>query len=195
MKKNYLILVFVISAFFSVNKASAQIEPIVGQIAMFAGNFEPRGWYFCDGRTLSVQQNYVLFSIIGTMYGGDGVSTFKLPDLRQRVPVGQGLALGSKVMGEMAGSETTQILSYNMPIHTHQLMGSTATGNSNIPSNNLLADTSVLDKEYTSTGTGLTNMSPQAIGPAGGNVPISIMQPYLVINYIIAVEGVYPSRW
>ncbi|RED23663.1 microcystin-dependent protein [Flavobacterium cutihirudinis] len=197
MKKNYLILVFVISSFLSVNKVSAQDVPILGQITIFAGNFAPRGWALCNGQLLSIQQNTALFSILGTTYGGDGRTTFGLPDLRNRVPVGQGVAQNgeTKELGEVGGSTSTTILISNMPAHSHQLVGTTLAGNTNVPQNALHADTSVLDKEYTTDTSGAkVNMSPLAIGITGGSQPINIQQPYLGVNYIIATEGVFPQR-
>lgn len=197
MKKNYLILVFVISSFFSVNKVSAQTEPYVGQISMFAGNFAPRGWAFCNGQLMSVMQYQALFAILGTTYGGDGITTFALPNLQNRVPVGRGTGVDgiTKVLGQVGGSTNTTILISNMPAHNHRLIGTTNVGNSNVPKNALHADTSVLDKEYTTDTSGpKVDMDPSAIGISGGSQPINNEQPFVVINYIIAIDGVFPPR-
>lgn len=195
MKKNYLILLFTIFSLFSSKNVSAQSEPYVGQIMIFAGNFAPRGWAICDGSLLSVNQYNALYAILGTMYGGDGRSTFGLPDLRGRVPVGVGTGQGltTVVNGQMAGTETVTLTTANLPAHSHTLNGSTAAGNSNVPTSNFHADTSVLDKDYTSTAN-LVQMNPLSIGTTGSSSPVQIRQPYTGLIYCIAIEGVYPTR-
>lgn len=194
MKKNYLILVFVFFTFLNTTKVSAQTEPLLGQISIFAGNFAPSGWAFCNGQLMSIQQNVALFAILGTTYGGDGVTTFALPDLRGRVPLGpgQGPGLSNKYLGEMNGSEYVTLTIANLPSHNHQLKASTVAGTSNLPTSNFNANTSVLDKEY--AGSTDTVMNTAAIGNTGSNAPVPIQQPYLSINFIIAVQGVFPSR-
>lgn len=195
MKKNYFILLFVFTAFFSTNKASAQqIEVFLGQIIMFGGNYAPQGWALCNGQEISIQQNQALFAILGTTYGGDGVNTFGLPDLRSRVPVGQGQGPGltTRIVGEKGGTENTNILVSNLPPHTHSLNASTLAGNTNVPTGKYLANTSSLDKEYIDTTN--TTMHPTAVGVTGSGVPISIVQPYIGINYIISLNGVWPAR-
>lgn len=194
MKKNYFILLFVFTAFFSTNKASAQADPLVGQISMFAGTFAPRGWLFCNGQLLPIPQYSTLFSIIGTTYGGDGINNFALPDLRGRVPVGQGQGpgLSPRNLGETSGNENVTLTISNMPAHNHQLNASTAVGTSNVPTGNVLANTSVLDKEY--NGSPNTAMNNASIGISGSNAPVTIMQPFQTINFIIAIEGIYPPR-
>lgn len=173
-------------------------EPFIGEIIMFAGNFAPRGWAFCQGQLLSIAQNTALFSILGTTYGGNGQTTFGLPDFRGRVPVGQGTGpgLSSYVLGELSGVENTTILSSQMPPHTHvatvSLKASTAAANDTLPTNNYLADGNAYQ---TATD---TTMNPGAVtvsnSIAGGGQPISILQPFLCINFIIALEGIFPSR-
>ncbi|WP_165768055.1 phage tail protein [Flavobacterium plurextorum] len=194
MKKNYFILLFVFTAFFSTNKASAQADPLIGQISMFAGTFAPRGWLFCNGQLLPIPQYSTLFSIIGTTYGGDGINNFALPDLRGRVPVGQGQGpgLSPRNLGETSGNENVTLTISNMPAHNHQLNASTAVGTSNVPTGNVLANTSVLDKEY--NGSPNTAMNNASIGISGSNAPVTIMQPFQTINFIIAIEGIYPPR-
>jgi microcystin-dependent protein len=181
-------------------------EPFIGEIRMFAGNFAPRGWAFCDGQLLSIAQNTALFSILGTTYGGNGQTTFALPDLRGRVPVGpgQGPGLSSITPGESSGSESVTLLISNMPAHNHsvqaQLKGTStpaATGN---PSNAVFA----LSRSISPYANGSANppldldFNSNAVaaqsGVVGGSQPFSIRQPYLGVYYIIALEGIFPSR-
>lgn len=191
MKKILLIGLF---AILSMGKTYAQ-EGFIGEIRMFAGNFEPRGWAFCDGRILSIAQNTALFSILGTTYGGNGQTTFALPDFRSRVPVGagQGPGLSQVVLGEMAGAETVTLNVNQMPTHSHTVNAVTTEGNQSSPFGNLLADTKALDKEYSNANAN-TTMKASMIGPAGGNQPFSVLQPYTGMNYIICLEGIYPAR-
>ncbi len=170
-------------------------SPFLGMIAMFGFNFAPRGWAFCNGQILPIAQNTALFSLLGTTYGGNGQTTFALPDLRGRVPIGQfqGPGLSDYTLGQVAGSETVTLLSTQIPAHTHTLNGITQAGTSAVPTGNLPANTGALDKEYGIPGT-LTPMNAQAIGSTGGNQPHSNMQPYLAINYCIALQGIFPSR-
>jgi microcystin-dependent protein len=171
------------------------MEPFIGQIIMFGGNFAMRGFATCSGQLLSISQNSALFSILGTTYGGNGQNTFGLPDLRGRVAigVGQGPGLPNYGLGELSGTPTTTLTSQNMPQHTHSLNGVTETGNAPSPQNAYLASTGSLDPEYRATGT-LVQMAPQSVSIAGGNQPFSLMQPYLAITYLIALEGIFPSR-
>jgi microcystin-dependent protein len=194
MKQKHFILALVFVTFLSANKVTAQVDPLLGQISMFAGNFAPRGWALCDGQLLAISSNTALFSLLGTTYGGDGRTTFALPDLRGRAPIheGQGPGLSDKRLGQRGGAEQVILQVSNLPSHTHSLNASTATGTSNVPTGNVHADTSVFDKEYATTAN--TAMSGTAIGNTGGNIPVSIVQPYLTINYIIALQGVFPSR-
>jgi microcystin-dependent protein len=194
MKQKHFILVLVFVTFLSANKVTAQVDPLLGQISMFAGNFAPRGWALCDGRLLLISQYTQLYSVLGTTYGGDGRTTFALPDLRGRAPIheGQGPGLSDKRLGQRGGAEQVILQVSNLPSHTHSLNASTATGTSNVPTGNVHADTSVFDKEYATTAN--TAMSGTAIGNTGGNIPVSIVQPYLTINYIIALQGTFPSR-
>lgn len=191
MKKILLIGLF---AVLSMGKTYAQ-EAFIGEIKMFAGNFEPRGWAFCDGRLLSIAQNSALFSILGTTYGGNGQTTFALPDFRSRVAVGagQGPGLSQVFLGEMSGNETVTLNVNQMPAHSHTVNAVTTEGNQSSPSGNLLADTKILDKEYSNANAN-TMMKGSMINPVGGNQPFSILQPYTGMNYIICLEGIYPSR-
>ena len=178
----------------SFGKAKAQ-EGFIGEIRMFAGNFAPKDWAFCQGQLLSISQNTALFSILGTTYGGDGRSTFALPNLSGRVPVGvgQGAGLTNRQLGEMSGTETVTLTTAQMPAHNHTINAVTSEGNQNLPTNNLPANTKTLDKEYSDANAN-TTMKATMVNSTGGNQPFSIMQPSLGMNYIICVNGIYPSR-
>ena len=170
-------------------------EPFIGQIIQAGFNFAPRGYATCDGQLLSIAQNTALFSLLGTTFGGDGRVTFGLPDLRGRVPVhqGQGPGLTNRTMGEQSGSETVTLISAEMPMHNHLLNAFATAGDKAPPTGNVLAagDTNVTI--YTNVPPN-TQLNPQSIGLAGGNQPHNNMQPYLVINFCIAMEGIFPSR-
>jgi|SRR5690554_1713876 len=179
------------------------MEPFIGQIMMVGFNFAPKGWAFCDGRLLSIAQNTALFSLLGTTYGGDGVTTFALPDLRGRcaVGMGQGPGLSSYVQGQCAGTENVTLVQTQMPAHTHALMASTADGTTNIPTGAVIAANKIpIDRSTVVDGNAFvqsnpsTTMSPQSVGPSGGTQPHSNMQPYMAMNYVIALYGIYPSR-
>lgn len=168
-------------------------EPFIGEIRMFAGNFAPRGWQFCQGQLLSIAQNSALFSILGTTYGGNGMTTFALPDLRGRVPLGpgQGLGLSPRTLGEQGGVETVTLISTQIPAHTHALNASSATPTTADPGGALLPTGA---SRIYAGGAPSAQLSPTSIGVAGGSQPHQNMQPFLAMNYIIAVEGIYPSR-
>lgn len=167
-------------------------NPFVGEIRLFAGNFEPNGWAFCDGRLLAIAENVVLFQLLGTTYGGDGVQTFALPDLRGRVPVHQGPGPGANhVIGERAGTETVTLTTPQLPPHTHTLRASTAAASLTTPAGNLLAGTAVASYDNTAAG---TPMATGAIAAAGGSQPHENVAPSLVLNYIIALFGIFPSQ-
>jgi microcystin-dependent protein len=174
-------------------------EPFLAEIVMFAGNFAPRGWAFCQGQILSIAQNTALFSLLGTTYGGNGQTTFALPDLRGRVPVGtgQGPGLPSVDLGEVAGEPTHTLIITEMPAHNHvvQVNASSDPGTSASPGGNIWATSTARDSMYVPSGTS-TPMSNGAAtaGIAGGSQPHNNMQPFLGMNFIIAIEGIYPSR-
>ena len=176
------------------NLANAQ-EPFIGEIVMFAGNFAPRGWALCDGQLLPISSNTALFSILGTTYGGDGRTTFGLPDLRSRVPIhaGTGPELSTRRLGSKSGSETNILSVLNLPSHSHTVNAVSEDGNQSLPTGNLPAGTKLLDKEY-SDATGNTTMSASMLNNTGNNQAVNNMQPYLTIHYIIATIGVFPSR-
>ena len=176
-------------------------EPFIGQIIQFAGNFAIRGYAMCNGQILSIAQNTALFSILGTTYGGNGQTTFALPDLRGRVAihVGQGPGLSNYSLGQVAGTENTTLITNNIPAHSHAL-NSNAGGKGNIavPTNNFLGVGNVPSSSETTnnynSAAGANPLNPNSIGLTGGNQPFPNIQPYLVINFLIALEGIFPSR-
>lgn len=167
-------------------------EPFVGEIRMFAGNFNPRGWAFCDGQLLAVAQNDALFSLLGTIYGGDGRTTFALPDLRGRLAIGesQGPGLSNRNMGASGGAEQV-LLSQAQTAHGHDLVASSNPGDQSHANGNVLANTGGPNSYVAS---GATTPLGQPTGNAGGSRPHSNIMPFLCINYIIALVGIYPSR-
>lgn len=189
LHKSVLIACFLFSGL-----TSAQ-DAFIGEIKMFAGNYAPVGYALCNGQLLSISSNPALFSILGTMYGGDGVTTFGLPDLRGRVAVsfGQGPGLSNRVLGSMGGTETNTLSVAQMPSHNHTVNAVDAAGSLASPTGNLPADTSMFDKEY-SNGSPNTTMNGSMIGNTGSNQPINNVQPYTTVNYIIALTGIYPSH-
>lgn len=174
-------------------------EPFIGEIKMFGGNFAPKFHAFCNGQLLSIASNTALFSILGTYYGGNGTSNFALPDLRGRFPIGQGdgPGLSSQVIGEMQGTPTVQLLSSNLPSHTHTLQATTASASSATPGGNIWAVAgsrrSTVNLYTAAAGTAPT-MAAQALAVNGGNLPHNNQSPYLAISFIIALQGIYPSR-
>jgi microcystin-dependent protein len=173
-------------------------EPFIGEIRQVGFNFQPLGWAPCDGRIMSISQNTALFSILGTYYGGNGQTTFALPDLRNRfaMAVGNGPGLSPHVLGEMAGTETVTLLSTQMPMHSHTPLASASSGDVESPADASWAQPRsgrVVEKAYT-TGPTDTAMSPLNLAAAGNGQPHNNMPPYLTTNYIIALEGIYPSR-
>ena len=191
MKKLLLIGLFAILSF---GKTKAQ-DSIIGEIRMFAGNFAPTGWAFCQGQLLPIAQNTALFSLLGTTYGGDGRTTFALPDLRGRVPVGfgQGPGLSNRVIGDQFGSELVTLNINQMPSHYHTVNAVTTEGNQNLPTNSLPANTKALDKEYSDANAN-TTMKATMVNPTGGSQPFGVSQPSLGVNFIIALQGIFPSR-
>lgn len=170
-------------------------DQFVGEIKMFAGNFAPRGWALCQGQLMPISSNTALFSLLGTMYGGDGRVTFALPDLQGRGPMnfGQGPGLSFREQGEIGGEETVTLIASEMPFHNHLLMGSQDTASSQDPGANVLAqDTNA--NFYNPNPGNAVQMNQLSISETGGNEPHQNMQPYLVINYIIALTGIFPSR-
>jgi microcystin-dependent protein len=191
MKKATFIITFMLLG--AIGSMNAQ-DAFLAEVRMFAGNFAPRGWAKCEGQLVQISQNTALFSLLGTIYGGDGRSTFALPDLRGRVPVGVGNGSGLPTVSQGArfGNATTTLNSTNLPQHTHQAYGVTEVGSSSDPSGNLPANTKVFDNEY-GTGT-LTPMNAGMIDNTGSSQSFENRPPSLGMIYIICVSGIYPSR-
>jgi microcystin-dependent protein len=173
----------------------------LGAVKIFAGGFAIKGYALCQGQLLSIQQNTALFSLLGTTFGGNGVSNFQLPDLRSRLPIGQGNGQGltPRVIGEIGGVENVTLLTATVPSHGHTFNASTTVGNTNAPGSTVLAgSTAPTDGAFyvNPTQSGFTPdvMNAQAISPQGGNLPHNNIQPSMGINYQIALVGVYPSR-
>jgi microcystin-dependent protein len=170
-------------------------QPYVGEIRMFAGNFAPNGWMFCEGQTLPISENDVLFQLIGTTYGGDGEETFNLPNLASRVPIHMGTGPDGTTyqIGEMAGTEQETLTVQQIPNHTHPLTASQGDGTIPNPIGNVLAQ-SPTGIFYMFEGDPDVNMNAQEITPAGGSQPHENTQPFLCINFIISLFGVFPSQ-
>jgi microcystin-dependent protein len=175
-------------------------DPFIGSIFIFAGNFAPNGYQLCQGQLMSISQNAALFSILGTTYGGDGVQTFGLPDLRGRAPIGQGNGpgLNGVVLGQLAGTQSVSILTSNLPAHNHLVSVSTGLGAQASPQNGFIAavvdSTGAGGASFNTTANPPATLAPTSVGLTGSNLPLSIQNPYLGINYIIAINGIYPSR-
>ena len=166
------------------------MDGIIGEIRMFAGNFAPRNWAYCSGQILPIMSYQALFSLLGTQYGGDGRSTFALPDLRGRVPQHPE---PSQRPGQFGGNDQAFLDVQHLPNHTHFLMATSTAGTSNSPQGNVYGGSGGRDKEYADL-TNVVPMHPMAIGAAGEGAPINIQQPFQVTNYIICLVGLYPSR-
>jgi microcystin-dependent protein len=181
--------------------------PYLGEVKLFAGNFSPRGYAFCNGQLLAISQNDALYALIGTTYGGDGVNTFGLPNLQGRIPLhqGTGSGLSNRVLGEMAGTETVTVLSTQMPVHYHQPVANNVDPTNDAPAANTMpcrpkqavgGNSAQLytDPSKTPTAGDLKPMLAGIIGNAGGNQPHDNMMPFLCISFVIALEGVFPSQ-
>jgi microcystin-dependent protein len=177
-------------------------DPFLGEIRMAGWNFAANGWALCNGQLLSIGQNSALFALLGTTYGGDGVTTFALPNLQGRVPIhqGNGAGLSPYPIGAASGTETVTLLPTQMPSHNHLVGISNQTGSVSDPTNAILAQgnsgagrDSVPVSDYVSTAATGT-LAPTSIQPTGGSQPHSNIQPYLCVNFIIALQGIFPSR-
>jgi microcystin-dependent protein len=169
-------------------------QPFVGEIRMFAGNFNPNGWAFCNGQLLPIAENDVLFTLIGTTYGGDGEETFALPNLQSRVPLHQGTLQGTPfIIGEQAGVESVTLTTQQIPVHNHLIAGSTAAGSQASPANNVPAANNLVSIYAASTTSAA--MAAQMVNPSGGSQPHDNMQPFLCINYIISLFGIFPTQF
>ncbi len=163
-------------------------QPYVGEIRMFAGNFAPAGWMFCEGQLLPIAENETLFNLIGTTYGGDGQSTFALPDLRGRIPIHQGNGF---ILAETGGAEEITLTVAQIPAHSHALLGTPVNGSQASPAGGVLATSTVITPYAPETANAA--MAPTAIAPVGGSQPHTNFQPYLCINFIISLFGIFPS--
>lgn len=166
--------------------------PFIGEIRIFAGNFAPAGWAFCDGSILSIAENDTLFNLIGTTYGGDGQTTFALPDLRGRLPMhmGSGAGLSTRVIGEMGGVESVTLTAQQMPSHSHVPLAVSGSGNQATPQNGVWAGSA--SSRYSTSAPNLA-MNASLVNLCGSGQPHENMMPYLTLSFIIALSGIYPS--
>jgi microcystin-dependent protein len=163
---------------------------------MFAGNFAPTGWALCAGQLMPISQNTALFSLLGTFYGGDGKSTFALPNLQDNAPVhqGQGNGLSERFLGEMSGSEFVTLLESEMPAHSHIVNVINGNGDEEAPAPDRILARSAVQRVYNTAGPAGNSMSPLSVGVTGGSLPHNNMQPYLTLTFIIALQGIFPPR-
>jgi microcystin-dependent protein len=172
-------------------------DPFVAEIRIFPFNFAPKGWALCNGQILPISQNTALFSLLGTTYGGDGKSTFALPDLQGSAPMhpGQGPGLSLHDLGETGGSDAVALLESEIPAHSHTIQAANFPADVQAPQPDVaLARTSGGNSYQTTTNQNVVSMSPSALAPAGGDQPHNNMQPYLTLNFCIALQGVFPPR-
>ncbi len=171
-------------------------SPYLGAIFMFAGNFAPKGYLLCAGQLLSIQQNQALFSLLGTFYGGNGVETFALPDLRGRVPtgVGQGPGLNPVVIGQSFGTQTVTLNSSHLPTHTHSLRCNISGASSPDPTGHFPGNAGLAPADAYYSGSAGNTMSGAMLLSSGGGTPLNVQNPLVGINYIICTAGVFPSR-
>ncbi|HVX54682.1 phage tail protein [Nocardioides sp.] len=173
-------------------------DQFLAEIRMFAGNYAPTGWALCNGQLMPISQNTALFSLLGTTYGGDGKTTFALPDLRGAAPMqqGQGPGLSLRSLGQEGGQQAVTLLNSELPSHTHQPVATAASGTTGSPAGARWATTRVGRQgvEAYSIATPDQSMSVAATGPTGGSLPHNNMPPYVVVNYIIALQGIFPPR-
>ena len=165
-------------------------QPYVGEIRMFAGNFAPAGWMFCEGQLLPISENETLFQLIGTTYGGDGQSTFALPDLRGRIPIHQGNGF---ILAETGGAEEITLTAQQIPAHSHPLLASTGSASASDPAGNVGARITAAAVFAYGTDNPAQPLSSQAVGPVGGSQPHTNFQPYLCVDFIISLFGIFPS--
>ena len=195
MKKSLLLitLLFVLISSYALPQSASAQEPFIGEIRLFAGNFAPRGWAFCNGQLVPISEYPALYSILGTFYGGDGRATFALPDLRGRVPIsaGQGPGLTNRRLGQRGGQENVTLGVAQMPAHTHQAVASNNPADAVSPAGNVWGATS-RTRLYSPAGSP-ANMAPGAISQTGANAAHENMPPFVTLHYIIAIQGLYPS--
>ncbi|HEX8353035.1 MAG TPA: tail fiber protein [Pyrinomonadaceae bacterium] len=171
-------------------------DQFLAEIRIFPFNFPPTGWAFCNGQLMPLSQNTALFALLGTYYGGDGKSTFALPDLKGTTPMqtGQGQGLSQRFLGEMSGSETITLLISEIPFHTHSVQTAATLANVNAPSDQVVLGRSNGGNAYQTNIASFATMAPQALAPTGGSLPHNNMQPYLTLNFCIALQGIFPQR-
>jgi microcystin-dependent protein len=171
-------------------------EPFIGEIRMFGGNFPPRNWAFCDGQLLAISQNTALFSLFGTTYGGDGQTTFALPDLRGRIPLhrGHGPGLANRAIGERSGTETVTLTASQLPVHTHSVLASSDPASNAIGPEGAVTGDAGARQIYAAPSSPPLAMDAGAVASAGGGQPHDNMAPYLAIQFIVALFGIYPSQ-
>lgn len=171
-------------------------DPFVAEIRIFGFNFAPTGWAMCNGQILPISQNTALFSLLGTTYGGNGQSTFALPNMQGSAPMhpGQGPGLSLHDLGEIGGSDTVTLLESEIPVHSHALMANTTTATKSLPTGNSFAKGSSMTPYLAPAGAPTVPMAFQAIPPAGGSQPHNNMMPFLVLNFCIALQGIFPPR-
>lgn len=164
-------------------------EPFLAEVKIISFNFPPKGWAFCNGQLMAINQNQALFSLLGTTYGGDGRQTFGLPNLQGRTPIHVGSGF---VQGQVGGEESHTLIVSELPVHNHIAQASSNNGNQGLPLNNILART--VNDLYQPSGSNMTTMSSSTLSSVGGSQPHNNLQPFLVLNFIIALQGIFPSR-
>lgn len=189
MKRMFLLWLIAFFAMPGAKPAAARSEPFVGQITIVGFNFCPKGWAPANGQLLPIAQHQALFSLLGTSYGGDGRTTFALPDLRGRVTMHR--YIGRQYQGERIGSASVKLTVGQLPRHTHSLIATAAPAGEEGPTGQLLGS---LNRMYSGNTTNLTPMSSRAIGATGGGAPVPLYQPSLVLNFCIATQGIFPPR-
>lgn len=170
-------------------------QPYIGEIRMFGGTFAIAGWAFCNGALQSISQNQALYQLLGTTYGGDGVNTFGLPDLQGRIPVhqGQGAGLQNYVLGQKAGVESVTLTGAQLPAHSHTAMGSATGGAATSPANNTWGNSAIANKSFGPGASANASMNAGSMGFSGNNQPHDNLLPFVVLNFIIALDGVFPT--
>src|SRR4051794_4328962 len=172
-------------------------DPFVAEIRIFPFSFAPKGWAFCNGQLMPISQNTALFSLLGTTYGGDGKSTFALPDMQGNAPMqpGQGQGLSLRDLGQVSGTETVTLLQTEIPVHTHTLMGTVEDATQGSLTQGVIPAQTVNGLLYqTTVASNLVPMAFQSLSPAGGSLPHNNMQPYLTLSFCIALQGIFPQR-
>ena len=173
-------------------------DPFLGEIRIYPFNFPPTGWAFCNGQLMPISQNTALFALLGTFYGGDGKSTFALPDMQSNAPMqtGQGQGLSDRFLGEQSGVESITLLVSEIPVHTHSVLTDPFGGDKSVPAPDQVLSASTGGFLYVTAGSNppLSQMAFQSLPPAGGGLPHNNMQPYLTLNFCIALQGVFPQR-